>query len=131
MFGFSSQKQLRKAQNSTFHAGDVWGYQTRPHETQSTFFVWRVETLPDGDNVVHIQLRGLQITGGPQGIIEEAGHLPVAETALSESATRKISGGEAQPLPEGYELWRRAWEEGRAGVFSIPLREIVDGLETK
>ena len=131
MFSWNHKPQLRKAQNSAFHAGDVWGYQTRPHERNSTFFVWRVEALPDGTNVVHIKLEGLQIPNvlAPNGVTEVAQHLPVSETALSQSATRKISGGEALAMPEGYEQWRREWEKGRAGVFTTSLGEIADFLE--
>ncbi len=131
MFSWNHKPQLRKAQNSAFHAGETWQYQTRPHESDSTFFVWRVETLPDGSNVVHIQLQGLKIQSplAPGGSTEVAEHLPVSETALSGSATRKISGAEALPMPEGYEQWRREWERGRAGVFTTSLGEIANFLE--
>ncbi len=130
MFSWN-RTQLRKAQNSDFHAGETWEYQTRPQEPASTFRVLRVETLPDGSNVVHIEVRGLQIVSpnAPGGRVEVAGHLPVSETALSQSATRRVSTGESSPMPEGYENWRREWEQGRAGVFTIALSEIVDVLE--
>lgn len=126
-----NRTQIRKAQNSDFHAGETWEYQTRPLESGSTFFVWRVETLPDNSNVVHIQLQGLKISNSlaPGGLLEVAQHLPVSEAALAQSATRKLSGGDALPMPEGYDQWRREWERGRAGVFTISLSEIADVLE--
>lgn len=131
MFSWNRSPQLRKAQNSAFHAGDLWQYQTRPHETDSTLFVWRVETLPDGTNVVHIKLQGLKIPSSlvPGDLTEVAEHLPISETALSGSVTRKIAGGEALPLPEGYDEWRREWERGRAGIFTTSPAEIADFLE--
>lgn len=131
MFSWNRSPQLRKAQNSAFHAGDSWEYQTRPHESGSTLFVWRVETLPDGTNVVHLKLQGLKIKNAlaPGGLVEVAEHLPVSETALSQSVSRKVSGGEALPMPEGYDEWRREWERGRAGVFTTSLAEIADFLE--
>jgi hypothetical protein len=131
MFSWNHKAQLRKAQNSDFHAGETWEYHTRPLENGSTFFVWRVETLPDHSNVVHIKLEGLRISSAlaPDGLMQVAEHLPVSETALSGCATRKVSSGEALPMPEGYEQWRREWERGRAGVFTTSLGEIADFLE--
>lgn len=131
MFSWNHKPLLRKAQNSAFHAGETWQYQTRPHESGSTFFVWRVETLPDGSNVVHIQLQGLCIPNplAPEEVTQVAQHLPVSEEALSHCATRRVSSGEALPPPEGYEQWRREWEQGRAGTFSISLAEIADFLQ--
>jgi hypothetical protein len=131
MFGWNRNLQVRKAQNSAFHAGEVWEYQNRPHESGSTFFVWRVETMPDGSNVVHIKLEGLKIPNplAPDGVTAVAEHLPVSETALLSGATRKISAGEALPMPEGYAQWRGEWEKGRAGVFTTSPAEIADFLE--
>lgn len=132
MFSWNHKPQLRKAQNSDFHAGDTWEYQTRPQESGSTFWVWRVETLPDNTNVVHLKLQGLKISNplAPDGLTEVAEHLPVSESALSQCATRKVSSGEALPMPEGYEQWRGEWERGRAGVFTTSLGEIADFLES-
>ena len=131
MFSWNHKPHLRRAQNSDFHAGETWAYQTRPHETGSTFFVWRVETLPDATNVVHVRVSGLKIPNpsAPNGLTEVAEHLPVSETALAACATHKISSGEPLPLPEGYEEWRREWERGKAGAFGLPLAEIAEVLE--
>ncbi len=131
MFSWNHKPHLRRAQNSDFHAGETWAYQTRPHETGSTFFVLRVETLPDNSNVVHIQLNGLKIPNpaSPDGLSDSAEHLPVSETALAASATHKISSADAPPMPAGYAQWRAEWEAGRAGAFQIPLAEIADVLE--
>jgi len=132
MFSWNHKPQLRKAQNSDFHAGETWRYQTRPHESDSTLFVWRVETLPNGENVVHIKVEGLHIVNpaSPDQKIQVAEHLPFSETALSACVTMRQSIGNLLPLPDGYEEWRREWEQGRAGVFSTPLSEIIEGLET-
>jgi len=131
MFSWNHKPHLRKAQNSDFHAGETWRYQTRPHERDSTLFVWRVETLPDGENVVHIKVEGLRIANpsSSNGETKVAHHLPVSETALSVSVTQRVSTGDALPMPDGYEEWRREWEQGRAGVFSISLSEVIEGLE--
>jgi len=132
MFSWNHKPHLRKAQNSDFHTGETWRYRTRPHERDSTLFVWRVETLPDGENVVHIKVEGLRLVNpsSPDEKIQVAQHLPLSETALSACVTQRVSTSEALPMPDGYEEWRREWEGGRAGVFSIALSEVIEGLES-
>lgn len=131
MFSWNHKPHLRKAQNSDFRAGETWRYATRPHEGDSTLFVWRVETLPDGDNVVHIRVEGLRLVNpsSPDEKIQVADHLPLFESALSTCVTQRVSTGDALPMPDGYEEWRRAWEQGRAGVFSVAVSDIIEGLE--
>ncbi|PQV64271.1 hypothetical protein B1R32_106117 [Abditibacterium utsteinense] len=86
--------------------------------------------MPDSQNVVHLRLEGLKIpnSAAPSGFTEVAGHLPVAEISVSQSAIHKIGEGEAIDL-EGYATWKAEWEKGRAGIFTISLAEIADFLE--
>lgn len=130
MFGWKSKPKLSSAQNSPFRAGERWSYRTRPNESDSTFVVLRVETMPDSQNVVHLRLEGLRIpnTLAPSGLTEVAGHLPVAESSVSQSAKEKIGEGETIDL-EGYAQWKSEWEKGRAGIFTLSLAEIADFLE--
>lgn len=132
---FSWKKpRLQPSQNSPFQAGERWTYRTRAEEPDSTFVVLRVDTLPGAQNVVHLRLEELRIPNSlaPSGFTEVAGHLPVAQEQVSQSALAKIGTGE--PLEwDGYEHWKRDWERdwerGRAGHFRLFLAQIADFLQ--
>jgi hypothetical protein len=53
----------------------------------------------------------------------------MAERAVDQTVTARISSsGPVVGTDEGYEEWRRAFDEGRAGVFTITLAEVVDHI---
>ena len=111
-----------------FAAGQVWRYATRPGEEDSRVYILRVETHAIGE-VVHIAIDGVRIkSSAPATTIS---HVPVSREALERSglALESRSG----PLPdfeEGYRMWREEFDAGNAGVFSIPVAEIVGVMET-
>jgi hypothetical protein len=117
---------------SKFQVGQTWKYQTRTGEEASTLTVVKVEAEPKWGVIVHVALRGLQVKNphAPSGITTEAGHLPMAESALLKSVTVMVTAH--TPLPpyeEGYREWRRAFDAGKAGVFTGSVAEVVDFLE--
>src|SRR6266566_2824100 len=42
--------------DSKFHAGQVWPYNTRPHEKGSTLTILKVESLPKLGVIIHIRV---------------------------------------------------------------------------
>jgi hypothetical protein len=63
----------------------------------------------------------------PGAVISELPHFPVSRETLEKSCL-DLQGTRA-PNPEylpGYEQWREAFDAGEAGVFDIPVSEIVD-----
>lgn len=113
-------------------AGQVWRYFNRPGEDSSFLVITRVESYPKIGEVVHIRLDGLRIANPlhPSGVSEEIGHLPFAGDAVRRSVTVLIRDDEPPPEDdEGYRTWQKAFKKGEGGVFTIPVAEVVEGME--
>jgi hypothetical protein len=65
-----------------------------------------------------------------KGFAEELTHIPISEKALNGSVTELKN--EKVKLPnkiDGYDYWKKEFDQGIAGVFSISMFEIVDLME--
>ncbi|WP_064014849.1 hypothetical protein [Deinococcus puniceus] len=114
-----------------FAPGQRWTYRTRPGEDTSTALILKREELPGGP-VLHVQLDGLRLHNPltPSGLQTELGHLPLTEAAAQACLTELIDAHAAIPTDQsGYQQWRSAFDAGEAGVFTLPLAEIVGVLE--
>ena len=124
---------LQDTTASKYQIGQVWGYSTRPYETDSYLTVVKVELLYGNEVAVHIQIDDLDMEpfelGGPPRTT--ASHLPFSEAALDASVTELLDKVEVSPeYEEGYEIWREAFFEGNAGIFSITVAEVIDLIES-
>jgi hypothetical protein len=111
-----------------FAAGQVWRYESRVEEPNATVTICRIETLGD-KSVVHVSLNNLQLKN-PQtatGFQDSLPHLPMDEAVLRECVTELIE--ENAPLPD-YEQGYTQWKEAQGGVWTLPLAEIVDAIES-
>jgi hypothetical protein len=53
--------------------------------------------------------------------------MPFAEAAIDQSVTTQVAAGvSVADDDEGYNEWRRAFEAGNAGIFTITVAEGVD-----
>ena len=123
---------LKDTTESRFKVGQVWSYETRPGEKDSTFIVVKVENDRKLGNVVHISVRGLRLKkpSGPEDYISNVGHMPFSEEALAKSAVKLLKEKEKLPdFEEGYKLWREAFDAGKAGVYTISLAKAVQFME--
>jgi hypothetical protein len=128
----TQELKSKEAMKSRYKAGQVWSYKTLPNETKSTFIVVKVENDPKLGNIIHIALRDLKIKNprSADGITDTMNHLPFAEEAITKSAVKMLK--EKADLPdfeEGYGLWREAFDQKRAGVYTITISEAVDVAE--
>ncbi|HEX8243622.1 MAG TPA: hypothetical protein VF541_09005 [Longimicrobium sp.] len=127
MFG-RGRPRLTDATDSAFHPGEVWRYHARPEEPGSTLTVLRVDRDPKLGNIVHVRVDGLRIPDPhhPSGFSGEIMHLPFDERAVVGSVSELVRSGVAIPDHEaGYAEWRRAFDTGEAGVFTISVGEAV------
>lgn len=113
--------------------GQIWSYEARPGEEASTLTILKIESDPVLGRIVHIRLDGLRVKApaAPGGTTDTVMHLPFSESSLRGSL--RSPAGKAEPLPdfeEGYETWKSAFDEGEAGVFTVPVREAVGFIET-
>jgi hypothetical protein len=123
---------LKRYSGSRFQVGQVWQYRTRLNDIKSVLQIVEVDLLHSKEIAVHIQVRGLNMQSSPtepnEGI---ASHLPFSEEAIEASVTNLLQ--QDSPLPddfeEGYEVWREAFLEGNAGIFSVTVAEVIDMID--
>ncbi len=122
---------LRDTSESKYKVGQMWSYNNRSDEKKSYFIVVKVENHPKLGNIIHIAVRGLKLKV-PNGVfIENANHLPFAEEAINKSAVKLLKEKADPPdYKEGYNLWREAFDAGRAGIYTITIAEAIKEMET-
>lgn len=115
-----------------YKVGQEWNYKTRKGEENSTLKILKIEEYPKHGKVIHISIGGLKV-GNPdveKGFAKEFTHIPITEEALDKSVT--VLKNDKVKLPtkiDGYDYWKKEFDQGIAGVFSISVPEIVDLME--
>ena len=73
--------------------------------------------------IVSVSISDVQI-GDHHTYIE---HMPFIRNAIETSITDLISSSNNLPDFEGgYNTWKEAWDNGKAGAFDIPVKQAVD-----
>jgi hypothetical protein len=120
------------ATSEQFAQGQVWVYKTRPGEEASRAPVGGIETAAEVGTIVHVNLTGLRIKNPamPGGFSSVISHAPISELALSASVTELTKEtSDLDGFREGYDSWLSSFCAGDAGVFSIPLSQVVEFIE--
>lgn len=111
-----------------FMPGQVWKYNNRAGEDDSTLTILEIEEFAN-DVVVHIRIDGIHLPLANGNTTDHIGHVPILETALKNSLIRFL--GHLNGLPdffEGYTQWKNAFDAGKAGYWKIPVNEVVDAV---
>lgn len=115
-----------------FKVRQVWKYANRNGEDSSTLTILKIEKYEKGDTIIHIRVDNVKINS-PQsatGYTNFIGHLPYSEIAISKSVTSLVGQNENLPdFSEGYNQWKEAWDNGKAGYWTIELEEAIDGID--
>jgi hypothetical protein len=111
-----------------YTAGQVWTYHVKPGDEGSTLQINKVEQDPKLGPIFHISVFGLRISN-PRvagGILTELPHLPVSKETLDKSVD-SLSHAAVRPVAyeEGYAHWKREFDAGRAGIYTMSVAEIV------
>lgn len=115
-----------------YNVGQEWNYKTRQGEENSTLKILKIEEYLQHGKVIHISISGLKVRNpnSKEGIAEEFTHIPISEKALDESVTElKNEKTKVSKNIEGYSYWKKEFDKGQAGVFSISVSEIVSLME--
>lgn len=115
-----------------FREGQIWSYHTRPGEEASRIFIVRIDRELSARPIFHIYVDGLKLRNPlMEGSLQDhLPHAPVDEETLEASVVELLQSDAPMPhIGEGYSLWREAFGQGRAGVFTQPLDEIVQHIE--
>lgn len=116
-----------------YKIGQVWNYRTREGEEQSRIFIVRADPDQNLGTIYHIYIDGLQIRNPhtDAGIQDHLPHSPVSEKTLNDSVT-SLAIEQTEELPDvsdGYGTWKEAFDNGDAGIFTIPVNQIIQYIE--
>jgi hypothetical protein len=114
-------------QADNYKVGQIWEYQTRKGEEKSTLTIVAIEKHKKLGTIINIYVGGLKIknSNADNGYSDEIQHLPFSRDAVEKSVTKLV--GTAKQLPDykdGYDEWRTAFDNGKAGIFSITVKGI-------
>lgn len=124
----ANESQLTTVTNHPiYRAGQVWRYANRPGEDGSTFTVLQVDREPKLGIIVHIRVSGVRFKGAPEP--SEIGHMPFSESAIAKSMPVRVAEETPPSLPDGYRLWRQAFESGKGGIFTVSIADGVSFVE--
>ena len=123
-----------RASSPQFRIGQVWRYQTRPGEGASRVIIGRIERIEGIGRVVHVKLTDLKLmsSAAPGSVATIMFHAPVREDWFAASLVELTpERGDLEGFAEGYGAWLAAYRKGEAGVFSIPLSDVVATMEQR
>lgn len=110
---------------SKFQAGQEWKFNAPEGQPGARLIILKVENGGKLGTLVHVAVTGMLLPNGGTS----AGHLPFTEGAVVQSVTSLEK--ESVPLPDyqgGYSLWRKAFDEGKAGAFTIPAKDAIEAV---
>ena len=114
--------------DSRYAEGQLWRIRARPGEDEATLLINRIEHDPRCGAIHHIGVFGVRLDNplSASGLTTELPHFPVSRATLDASCVELL--GVRAPDPEyrrGYDVWREAFDAGQAGVFDVPVADIV------
>jgi len=105
--------------------GQVWQYQTRPGEENSTLTVLCIDELEE-DAIIHIRIDVIKVGSG-----DSIDHLPFSAAVLESSLAAFIKHLDKIPdFLEGYQVWKQAFDAGKAGFWKLPVSEAIDAIDS-
>ncbi|RYF90140.1 MAG: hypothetical protein EOO03_04360 [Chitinophagaceae bacterium] len=116
-----------------FKVGQVWKYDNRPGEDNSTLTVLKIEKYKKGDTIIHIRVDGIRMYNPnvASGYSNFLGHMPYSEKAISKSVTTLVRQNDTLPdFSEGYNQWKESWDNGKGGYWTIDLKGAIEGMDS-
>jgi hypothetical protein len=120
------------AQAIDFQVGQAWSYRARANEQASQIYIVRIDRDLGSRPIFHVYVDGLKLKNPliEGGVQDHLVHLPLSQEALDASVVAMVQANAALPdISEGYDVWRSAFLEGRAGVFTMPLSDAIQYIE--
>ena len=121
-----------KSRDRNYKVGQIWKYETREGEENSTLKIVGVESHEKLGDIINVYVCGLRIlnSNSDNKLFEEIQHLPFSKDAIDRSVIKLIDNTKNLPnFKEGYDEWRRAFDSGDAGIFTITVKESIEAME--
>ncbi len=93
-------------------AGQIWKYKSNDN-SDAYLNILKIETRKNQE-VIHISVNGV------------ASHLPVQKKYLEMSLIELVSSDNSLPdFKDGYNIWNNEFKKGNAGIFTMPVKDII------
>ena len=114
-----------------YHVGQVWSYDNRPGEENSTLTVVTVENNRKLGVIVGVYIDNLKV-GSAVGEFSNLNFLPLSKRAMDKSVTR--IKGYTDNLPdyrENYRAWKKTFDENNGKIITKTVKESIEAAESK
>ncbi|NID04269.1 hypothetical protein HBF26_05190 [Luteibacter jiangsuensis] len=115
-----------------YAVGQSWTYRTRPGEEASRVAIRRIDIEPEDGEVFHVSILGVKLRNHrlPGGIQPAMHHAAVSRASLDASLLEPDGHADAEEhWRDGYDVWRQAYDNGDAGIFDLPLADVLGYIE--
>jgi len=115
-----------------YAVGQAWTYRTRPGEEASRVAIRRIDREPEDGEVFHVSILGVKLRNHrlPGGLQPAMNHAAVSRTTLDASLLAVDGPADGDDnWTHGYDVWRQAYDNGDAGIFDLPISEILAYIE--
>lgn len=132
LIGLSSITFATTAYADEYAVGQVWSYKTRAGEENSRLIIVQITPMPNSEKAYSIFLEGVKIKNPhiDGKIQKELSHAPCSKETLDKSIKKLIETRTSLPdYKEGYQEWKKAFDSGEAGVFTVSVAEIISFIE--
>lgn len=114
-----------------YEVGQVWSYQTRPEEPDSTLMILRIDNTSKLGQVIFVGLQNVRVKHPSGRAFSSMSPLPFTKEALDKSVVKLV--GKADKLMSsdfGYMKWKEVQRAGKQpSTYTTPVRDIVYRLE--
>jgi hypothetical protein len=111
---------LAATDESRYKPGQVWSLRI-PEAPQALLTILRVESIRGAGTIVHVAVSEVPLA---------VGHMPFTEAAIDRSVLDLVrTDALGADSLEGYDEWRRAFDNEGAGVFSVTVPEALKGID--
>jgi hypothetical protein len=115
-----------------YAVGQAWTYRTRPGEQASRVAIRRIDIEPDDGEVFHVSILGVKLRNHrlPGGLQSAMNHAAVSRASVDASLLEPDGDADAdESWRDGYDVWRQAYDNGDAGIFDLPLADVLGYIE--
>jgi hypothetical protein len=108
-----------------FKPGQVWSYQTRPGEPESTITILQIDRMEKIGIVISVRVDGLEAHNPRGERVPAVEHMPFTRDAMLLSVDHLLRTEGQLPVSEGYDNWHSAC----GGVYTISVADAVAVME--
>jgi len=111
--------------------GQIWSYETRNHERNSTVTIFKIEKNEGRREIIHVWVEGLLMNNPecPAKPLNVISHMPFSRDAIESCLIELVETVDIHDYNEGYETWRKGYLKGNAGIFTVSVKEAVVLIE--